>query len=130
MRIGVGGRLTTREGTMLLIDEVPELTNNARRVLDARYLIRNAAGEVIETPDQMFRRVAANVSRSELAYGASEAERLAVGTGWLPVMFRGQEAAVEVKAKAGSEVGGDADVSADASGSAHSEVHEDAHAVA
>ncbi len=61
---------------MLLIDEVPELTNNARRVLEARYLIRNAAGEVVETPDQMFRRVAANVSCSELGYGASENDRL------------------------------------------------------
>ena len=76
-------------------------------------------------PDQVNR--LGKLRKTELA---SEAERLAVGTGWLPVMFRGQEAAVEVKAKAGSEVGGDADVSADASGSAHSEVHEDAHAVA
>jgi ribonucleoside-diphosphate reductase alpha chain len=61
---------------MLLINEVPELTNHARRVLEARYLIRNADGEVTETPDQMFRRVAANVSRSELSYGASESDRL------------------------------------------------------
>ena len=61
---------------MLLINDVPELTNNALRVLEARYLIRNSAGEVTETPDQMFRRVAANVSRSELSYGASETERL------------------------------------------------------
>ena len=59
---------------------------------------------------------------------ASEAERLAVGTGWLPVMFRGQESAVEVETEAGREVGGDADGSVDASDRADSEAHEDAHA--
>lgn len=76
-------------------------------------------------PDQVNR-----LGKLKKAEIASEAERLAVGTGWLPVMFRGQEAAVEVEAEAGREVGGDADVNADTSGSADSEAHEDAHAVA
>lgn len=53
-----------------------------------------------------------------------------MGTGWLPVMFRGQDVAVEVEAEAGREVGGDAEGRVDISGSADSEVHEDAHAAA
>lgn len=72
-------------------------------------------------PDQVSR-----LGKLRKAEIASESERLAVGTGWLPVMFRRQEAAVEVEA----EAGGDADASADTSGSADSEVHEDAHAEA
>lgn len=68
-------------------------------------------------PDQVNR-----LGKLRKAEIASEAERLAVGTGWLPVMFRGQEAAVEVEAEIGRE--------ADASGSADSEVHEDAHVAA
>lgn len=76
-------------------------------------------------PDQVNR--LGKLKKGEIA---SEAERLAVGTGWLPVMFRGQDVAVEVEAEAGREVGGDADVSAGASGSVDSEVHEDAHVAA
>jgi ParB family chromosome partitioning protein len=74
-------------------------------------------------PDQVNR-----LGKLKKAEIASEAERLAAGTGWLPVMFRGQEAAGEVETEAGREVGVDADVSSDASGSADSEVHEDVHA--
>ena len=66
-------------------------------------------------PDQVNR-----LGKLKKAEIASEAKRLAAGTGWLPVMFRGQEAAVEVEAEIGRE--------ADASGSADSEAHEDAHA--
>jgi len=74
-------------------------------------------------PDQVNR--LGKLKRAEIA---SEAERLASGTGWLPVMFRAQELAVEVEAEVGRDVEGDAVVSADTSGSADSEVHEDAHA--
>ena len=76
-------------------------------------------------PDQVNR-----LGKLRKAEIASEAELLAAGTMWLPVMFRAQEAAVEVETEPGREVGGDADVSTDASGSADSEVHEDAHAEA
>lgn len=76
-------------------------------------------------PDQVNR--LGKLRKAELA---SEAERLAVGTGWLPVMFRVQDAAVEVEAKTGRESETDADASVDTSGNAVSEVHEDAHAEA
>ncbi|MEO7731063.1 MAG: adenosylcobalamin-dependent ribonucleoside-diphosphate reductase [Kofleriaceae bacterium] len=49
------------------------LTDNALAVLRARYLVRDH-GVVVETPDQMFARVAEHVSAAELAMGYSAAE--------------------------------------------------------
>jgi ribonucleoside-diphosphate reductase alpha chain len=52
------------------------LSANARRVLEARYLRRDAARRVIETPDELFRRVARAVAHAELLLGsAREAAR-------------------------------------------------------
>jgi ribonucleoside-diphosphate reductase alpha chain len=45
------------------------LNDNAIRVLESRYLMRNSQGELTETPEQMFRRVAHHISRAELLYG-------------------------------------------------------------
>jgi ribonucleoside-diphosphate reductase alpha chain len=70
-----------------------ELGENAARVLERRYLRKDSNGEVIETPDEMFRRVARNISMAELNYDPSEANRecwestfydLMVGTEFLP----------------------------------------------
>ncbi|WP_019176801.1 adenosylcobalamin-dependent ribonucleoside-diphosphate reductase [Methanomassiliicoccus luminyensis] len=40
----------------------PPISANALQVLEKRYLIKGEDGKVIETPDQMFRRVARNVA--------------------------------------------------------------------
>jgi ribonucleoside-diphosphate reductase alpha chain len=57
-------------------EHLVELTENARRVLQARYLRRGSEGEVLETPDELFLRVARAVSEAELFYGPpSEARR-------------------------------------------------------
>jgi ribonucleoside-diphosphate reductase alpha chain len=53
----------------------PELTVNARSVLEARYLKKSEAGQCVETPGVLFRRVAAAVADVEPLYGASERER-------------------------------------------------------
>ncbi|VAX29771.1 Ribonucleotide reductase of class II (coenzyme B12-dependent), partial [hydrothermal vent metagenome] len=45
------------------------LTENALRVLSARYLLKNEKGEVVESPEGMFRRVASHVARAEGFYG-------------------------------------------------------------
>lgn len=45
------------------------LTPNARRVLEARYLARDEAGRVVETPEELFRRVAADVAGVEMRWG-------------------------------------------------------------
>lgn len=42
-----------------------ELSENAIKVLEKRYLNKNAKGEPVETPEQMFRRVADNIASAE-----------------------------------------------------------------
>jgi ribonucleoside-diphosphate reductase alpha chain len=48
------------------------LSDNALRVLKKRYLRKDADGNVIETPDQMFRRVAHHIAIAETHYGSAE----------------------------------------------------------
>ncbi len=47
---------------------VLNLTENALRVLEKRYLKKDAEGEVIEKPEEMFRRVARAIASAELLY--------------------------------------------------------------
>ena len=49
------------------------LTDNALAVLRARYLVREN-GVVVETPDQLFRRVATHIAAVESQYGATPDE--------------------------------------------------------
>ncbi|MEE9612847.1 MAG: vitamin B12-dependent ribonucleotide reductase, partial [Desulfatiglandales bacterium] len=48
--------------------EPPALTENALVVLKKRYLKKNDYGEVVETPEEMFHRVAKAVAGAELTY--------------------------------------------------------------
>jgi ribonucleotide reductase alpha subunit len=54
------------------------LSPNARTVLERRYLAKDEQGRVIETPEQLFRRVAHNVALAEERYGAKPAQVAAV----------------------------------------------------
>ncbi|MFQ6128393.1 MAG: vitamin B12-dependent ribonucleotide reductase [Thermoplasmata archaeon] len=47
---------------------VVELSGNAIAVLERRYLKKNEAGEVIETPEEMFARVARNIALADKLY--------------------------------------------------------------
>ncbi len=47
------------------------LSGNALRVLEARYLRRDAARRVIETPEELFRRVARGIAHAELLLGTA-----------------------------------------------------------
>src|SRR5579871_1746249 len=49
------------------------LSENARVVLERRYLAKDDSGTLIETPEQLFRRVANNLAQAERNYGADEA---------------------------------------------------------
>ena len=62
---------------------------------------------------------------------AAETERLAAGSGWLPVMFRQQEAAAiePVEASPDGDADADAEAGADADGTAL-DVEEEGHATA
>lgn len=44
------------------------LTENAKIVLQKRYLLKNEKGEVVETPEQLFRRVAKAIAATDLLY--------------------------------------------------------------
>ncbi len=50
---------------------IPILTPNAKMVLEKRYLIQNERGEVIETPNQLFKRVAKAIASNEARYGGN-----------------------------------------------------------
>ena len=45
------------------------LSNNAETVLKRRYLKKDSKGRVVETPEQMFRRVAHHIAKTEKKYG-------------------------------------------------------------
>jgi ribonucleoside-diphosphate reductase alpha chain len=50
----------------------PKLSENALRVLQKRYLKKDDKGRVIETPRELFARVAWNLAQAERNYGADE----------------------------------------------------------
>ncbi len=45
-----------------------ELTENAMKILNARYLLKDETGRIIETPEEMFRRVARSIAMAEKIY--------------------------------------------------------------
>lgn len=48
-----------------------DLTPGAMTVLERRYLAKDASGRVVETPEEMFRRVASSVASAEGPYGGA-----------------------------------------------------------
>ena len=67
-------RVESRAIEVLTREPDPRLTENALRVLEKRYLKRNERNEVIETPRELFARVAWNLAQAERLYGADEAK--------------------------------------------------------
>ncbi|MFH1774510.1 MAG: vitamin B12-dependent ribonucleotide reductase [Methanobacteriota archaeon] len=62
-------RTELREAKKFLgVTDELKLGVNAARVLERRYLLKNERGEIIETPAQMFRRVALAVANVDLLY--------------------------------------------------------------
>jgi ribonucleoside-diphosphate reductase alpha chain len=53
---------------------VPVLSETAVKILQSRYLIRDEQGKCIETPAQLFSRVASVVAEAEAKYGANRDE--------------------------------------------------------
>jgi len=54
-----------------------QLSDNARIVLERRYLARDSSGTPLETPEQLFRRVAHNIAQGELLYNAQNVDKVA-----------------------------------------------------
>ncbi|NHJ02006.1 MAG: vitamin B12-dependent ribonucleotide reductase [Candidatus Heimdallarchaeota archaeon] len=59
--------LDKQESAIALV--TPQLTPNAKIVLEKRYLLRNERGELIETSIQLFKRVARSIAENESRYG-------------------------------------------------------------
>ena len=57
-----------------LASRAQRLTDNALAVLKRRYQAKDREGNVIEEPDQMFRRVAHNLAQADRNYGAGQNE--------------------------------------------------------
>jgi ribonucleoside-diphosphate reductase alpha chain len=72
-----------------LTDE-PRLTENARKVLEARYLKKNEHGQCLEAPADLFRRVATTIADVELGYGATDAVRQQWQHRFYDIMARGE----------------------------------------
>lgn len=53
-------------------EETVSLTENALLVLRKRILARDASGQVTETPEEMFRRVAESIASADLRYGSPQ----------------------------------------------------------
>ena len=49
-------------------------TKNAKTVLERRYLAKDSDGKVVETIEELFRRVAKTIASADSAYGKSESE--------------------------------------------------------
>ncbi|UCG77229.1 MAG: vitamin B12-dependent ribonucleotide reductase [Nitrospirota bacterium] len=63
---------------MGLVSTSLNLSENALKVMEKRYLKKNEEGEVIETPEDMFHRVAKSIAAADINYGKgfSEVEEL------------------------------------------------------
>ncbi|RKZ23862.1 adenosylcobalamin-dependent ribonucleoside-diphosphate reductase [bacterium] len=53
-----------------------KLSINALTVLERRYLLKDEKGKVIETPGELFKRVAKNIAEVERNYGVKEVEKI------------------------------------------------------
>ena len=51
------------------------LSSNALTVLRRRYLKKDEQGNIMETPEEMFRRVAVNISQADLLYGHTDVRK-------------------------------------------------------
>jgi len=66
------------------------LSENARRVLEARYLKKDKNGNPLETAEEMFRRVARTIASVEARYGAGPADLADLEEQYYELMASGQ----------------------------------------
>ncbi len=56
------------------LEQLTEFSQNAITVLEKRYLKRDKEGNPLETPYELFKRVAKAIGDADLEYGASQEE--------------------------------------------------------
>jgi len=65
------------------------LSSNALVVLKKRYLAKNEKGEIIETPEELFWRVARSIAKADALYGKSKSEIAKTEAKFYSLMARG-----------------------------------------
>jgi ribonucleoside-diphosphate reductase alpha chain len=69
---------------------IPELTENARIILEKRYLKKDGQGEPVEAPEVMFWRVAHTIAKEDARFGASDAAVEEVARQFYDLMTHGK----------------------------------------
>jgi ribonucleoside-diphosphate reductase alpha chain len=72
MEYGLNNTKSITLNRSFLVKNRLELSENARRVLERRYLKKDRNGKIIESPEKMFRRVASFIARAEKNYGSKK----------------------------------------------------------
>ncbi|NLJ68054.1 MAG: vitamin B12-dependent ribonucleotide reductase [Firmicutes bacterium] len=65
-----------------------QLSNNARTVLERRYLAKDTEGNLLETPEEMIQRVARNIAAVDANYGADAEAVAQTETEFIEIMDR------------------------------------------
>lgn len=77
MEFGLTKPSPVRLDKSFFMKDALQLSDNAKTVLERRYLKKDANGKVIETPEKMFRRVAHHIAKAEMKYGdASHVQKM------------------------------------------------------
>ena len=69
LEYGLSKKSPIQLNEFIVIKKGLSLSDNANTVLERRYLKKDSQGKVIETPEQMFRRVAHHIAEAEKEYG-------------------------------------------------------------
>ncbi len=69
LEYGLTKPLPIRLAKSMLVKRGLDLSENAKKVLERRYLKKDARGKLIETPEEMFERVAHHIAKAEEKYG-------------------------------------------------------------
>ena len=72
LEFGLSKTPTFRLDKSIFVKTNIALSENARRVLERRYLKKDSAGNLIETPEEMFQRVSHHIAQAEKKYGDGE----------------------------------------------------------
>jgi ribonucleoside-diphosphate reductase alpha chain len=68
--------------------EPPRLTDNAVKVLEKRYLLKDSNGKVKENPQELFWRIAWNLAQADRLYGAGEKQVMETAKEFYHLMAR------------------------------------------
>ena len=78
----------TRLGRVAILggDIDMQITDNARTVLERRYLAKDTEGNLLETPEELVARVASNIAAVDANYGASQEEVAKTEAAFIEIM--------------------------------------------